>query len=181
MAWIDDCFRVVYILMLVFVLTSSFDSILQDKLEKISGVYVDVSKRYNPVNVERVVVITSCNHGFINHLHNFKCFLDRLGIKFLVMSMDHKIHEYIESNTSMTSYLMKESVVGNITMEVTEYRSKQFNLITVKKIEAVHMILLQGYDVLFADVDVAIVQDPIPLVMFPNIDYSHSVNWYCEK
>ena len=40
-------------------------------------------------------LIPGCNRGFVNHLHNFKCFMDRLGFKFLVVSMDLATHEYL--------------------------------------------------------------------------------------
>jgi hypothetical protein len=146
-------------------------------LESVAGVYKDKTKQ---IDLDKTVVITSCNHGYINHLHNFKCFADRLGINFLVMAMDPFIHEYLTKNTTIKSFLMENGVVGEVTTETTEFRSKQFNLITAKKKEAVHIILNLGYDVLFTDSDVAIVQDPLPFLRYPGIDYVHSLNYWCE-
>ena len=159
--------------------TENFDPVLFAKLQQVAGVYKEGFGIGKQRDLEKVVVITACNHGYINHLHNFKCFADRLGIKFLVMSMDSMLHDYIEHNTTMHSYLLTEGVVGNMTTETAEFRSHQFNLITVKKLESVLTIMKFGYDVLFADADIALVQDPVPLVIYPGIDYVHSVNAFC--
>lgn len=149
---------------------------LKRKLAKVAGVYKDPAKAKG---LEKTVLITGCNHGFVNHLHNFKCFADRLGMKFLVMAMDRHAHEYITKNTSMESYLMVGGAVGEVGGTATEFRSKQFNLITAKKKEAVHDILELGYDVLFSDTDVAILRDPIPYMVRANVDYAHSLNYMC--
>ena len=68
-----------------------------------TGVYMDESKITD--SIRNVVIVTGCNHGFLNHLHNFKCFLDRLGLKFLVLSLDRKTYEYIITYTNMTTFL----------------------------------------------------------------------------
>jgi hypothetical protein len=58
---------------------------------------------------------------------------------------------------------------------------KEFNLITAKKKEAVHDVLKLGFDVMFADTDVAIVQDPFSFLVYNNIDYVHSLNSICIR
>jgi hypothetical protein len=35
------------------------------------------------------------------------------------------------------------------------------------------------YDILFADTDVVLLQDPLPLVLWRGVDYVHSVNKFC--
>ena len=55
--------------------------------------------------IRNVVLVTGCNFGFLNHLHNFKCFVDRLGLKFLVLSLDRKTYDYITTYTNMTTFL----------------------------------------------------------------------------
>ena len=42
--------------------------------------------------------------------------------------------------------------------------------------EAVYGALKLGYDVVFSDVDVIILKDPIEYLFYPSIDYVHSVN-----
>lgn len=131
--------------------------------------------------IPKTVMVTACNFGFINHLHNFKCFADRLGMKFIVFALDAEAHAYIKANTSMVSYQMTSGVVGNVTGESSDFRSKQFNLITAKKKEAVHNILKLGYDVLFTDTDVALLRNPMPYLLWDNIDYVHSLNAVCTQ
>ncbi|KAJ1437426.1 nucleotide-diphospho-sugar transferase-domain-containing protein, partial [Ochromonadaceae sp. CCMP2298] len=151
---------------------------LRRQLQKVAGIYRDPAQA-KVKGLEKTVMITACNHGFVNHLHNFKCWADRLGMKFLVMAMDTEAHAYITHNTSMDSYLMVGGAVGEVTGQATEFRSKQFNLITARKKEAVHDILRLGFDVLFSDTDVALVRDPLPYVVRDNVDYAHSLNYMC--
>eukprot|EP00981_Chlorochromonas_danica_P008689 scaffold2270_cov242-Ochromonas_danica.AAC.3 len=120
-------------------------------------------------------------------------------MKFLVIVLDTQGYHYLQqfqqnnntsstsSSSSMVTYLMtgggaKEGQQTGeiITNQPTEFRSKQFNLITARKKEAVHNILQLGYNVLFSDTDVAILQDPIPYLLWKNVDYVHSVNDWCR-
>ena len=149
-----------------------------------AGVYkegTDVSKTQHRRSLNKTVIITGCNHGFLNHLLNFKCFMDRLSMKFLVIAMDLHAYSYITNNTTMISYLMNEGVVGEVTGSSQDFRSKQFNLITQKKKEAVHNVMELGYDVLFADTDVAILKDPFDFLLYDNVDYVHSLNLWCQQ
>lgn len=139
----------------------------------------------NPIDqigLEKIVVITGCNHGYLNHLHNFDCFAKRIDLKYLVIAMDRHAYEYIKENTTtLLTYHMTDGVVGEITSDSTDFRSKQFNLITAKKKEAVHRVLTLGYDVLFVDTDVAILRNPMPYLLWNNVDYVHSLNAVCVK
>ena len=58
---------------------------------------------------------------------------------------------------------------------------KNFNLIGCRKIEAVYGALKLGYDVIFSDVDIAWIRDPIDHVFIPGVDYVHSSNNGCNK
>lgn len=58
-------------------------------------------------------------------------------------------------------------------------RSKNFNLIGCRKIEAVFGALKLGYDVVFSDVDIALLHDPAPYLFFDGVDYVHSDNTGC--
>jgi hypothetical protein len=154
------------------------DHVLLKKLHEVAGVYVDETKRQG---LEKTVVITSCNYGFLNHLHNFKCFAKRLGIRFLVMSMDAKLHNHLTQHTNMISYLLRAGVVGNVSSETHGWASRFYQQITAKKTEAVHAVLVHGYDLLFADVDMAIVRDPFPYLLYPGVQYVHSTNDLCRR
>jgi len=61
---------------------------LRETLALAAGVYRDPLK--NPA-MNRTVIITGTNHGYVNHLHNFKCFMDRLKLKVLVFAMDKQV------------------------------------------------------------------------------------------
>jgi hypothetical protein len=149
-------------------------------LENVAGVYKDPAKRVG-LGLEKTVFLTGCNLGFINHLHNFKCFMDRLGIQFLVLAMDPFVHEYLVNNTNMNSYLVGGGVVGEVGTDNADFRSHQFNLITQKKKEAVHDVMELGFDVVFSDTDVAVLRDPMPSLLYKNVDYVHSLNSICTK
>ena len=152
---------------------------LISKLELVKGVYKDPNKSVK--HLHKTVMITSCNYGFLNHLMNFKCYADNLGFKFIVIAMDEFLHNYLTNHTDMVSYFMGGGVVGEVTAEAVDFRSKQFNLITAKKKECVHEVLMLGYDVLFTDTDVALFVDPIPYLLWKNVDYVHSLNAVCAR
>ena len=152
---------------------------IESVLRKVAGVFRNESagrSRYG-TSLDKTVVMTGCNYGFLNHLLNFKCFADRLNMKFLVVALDRKTHDFIRLNTTMDSIYMQ---YADVTEEATEFRSQQFNLITARKKEAVHDVLELGYDILFSDTDVAMVRDPFPYLLWDNVDYVHSLNCICK-
>ena len=154
---------------------------LQVMLAKSYGIFVDKKRQ---VGLKHTVLVTGCNYGFINHLQNFKCFADRLGLKFLVIALDERSYIHLTKHTDMNVYYMalgSDKSSDAITSDSTTFRSKQFNLITARKKEAVHDILSLGYDVIFSDTDVAILKDPTPYLLWKNVDYVHSLNAPCEK
>jgi hypothetical protein len=155
-----------------------YDAVLEQKLKETAGVYIDESKRKG---LEKTVFFTSCNYGFINHLHNFHCFAKRLGLRFLVMSMDEKLHHYIEQHTSMVSYLLHAGAVGNTSSDIQNYGNPSYHRITYKRTEAVYDVLTYGYDVLMIEVDIAIVRDPMPYILHPGIRYVHQMNTLCTR
>lgn len=172
---------VALLLVLIISVTSSDDGVenIESVLQRVAGVFYENSgkqSRYGGV-LEKTVVMTGCNHGFLNHLMNFKCFADRLDMKFVVVALDKKTHDFIRFNTTMESIYMQ---YADVTEESTEFRSQQFNLITARKKEAVHDVLELGYDILFSDTDVAIVRDPFSYLLWENVDYVHSLNCICK-
>lgn len=151
---------------------------LKAQLEKVAGVYEDAAlvQKYQ---LQKTVLVTGCNHGFLNHLFNFDCFAQRLGMKYLVVTMDASAESFLNSHTSMVTFPMLGS--NDIGTESSEFRSKQFNLITARKKAAVHSIMQLGYDVLFSDTDVALLRDPFPYLRWKNVDYVHSLNYHCDE
>ena len=155
--------------------------------------------------LRRTVLVTAANHGYLNHLRNFKCFLDRLQMKALVFALDARAHDSISRsmNDSFSSFLLlppstapAQRVHGTDAEETQQirgskqaallieessasYRTHQFHIITTRKLEAVLLVLQQGYDVLFVDVDVVLLRDPFPQLLFRNFDYASSINRRC--
>lgn len=159
-------------------LTQNEMELLKRQLDRVAGVFEDpvLVERYK---LQKTVLITGCNHGFLNHLFNFDCFAQRLGMKYLVVTMDNLVESFLTNHTSMVTFPMLGS--NDIGTESTEFRSKQFNLITARKKAAVHSIMLLGYDVLFSDTDVAMLRDPFPYLLWKNVDYVHSLNVICNE
>lgn len=157
------------------------DNSLAEVLNLGAGLYTSkLSSNYkdNHQNLDKTVLVTAFNYGYIGFLHNFKCYLDRLNLKAVVISMDVKAHEYVHEHLiNLHSYYL----TGNETVHesATEFRSKQFHVITNRKIEGVLNILKLGYDVIFVDPDIALLRDPMPYLFWQGIDYVHSVNKIC--
>lgn len=157
---------------------STLDHGLLKKLHEVAGVYKDESKRKG---LEKTVIITTSNYGYLNHLHNFKCFADRLDIRFLVLAMDIRLKNYLAEHTNMVSYLLRAGAVGNVTSNASSWQSMDYYTVVNKKTEAVYTVLSHGFDLLFAEVDIAIVRDPFPYLNYPDMHYIHSVNLFCLR
>jgi len=68
---------------------------------------------------------------------------------------------------------------GESMEEATTFRSRHFNMIVKRKKHAVYDIMRLGYHVLFSDTDVVVTRDPMPLMVWKNMDYVFSVNHIC--
>ena len=157
---------------------TSTESGLSKSLAFSAGVYRDSSS--NPL-LKKTVVITGCNHGYLPFLNNFKCFIDRLNMKVLVFSMDLRTHMHVQHK--MNSSLASFHWVGKnaIFEESADFRSEQFNFITHSKTSYTQMVLSLGYDVLFIDLDIALVRDPLPYIIWRNVDYVFTHNKICPQ
>lgn len=69
---------------------------LQTTLFQAAGVYVDTNKS-TYFSLQRTIIVTVVNYGFLNLLHNFDCFLSRLGLKYLSLSFDTHTHVYLRT------------------------------------------------------------------------------------
>ena len=109
--------------------------------------------------------------------------MDRLGLKFLVIALDQKTRHYVTdslkvSNINLTGVIESRTHVDEGSHH---FRSHQFNIISLRKMEAVYKILQLGYDVIFMDTDVILVSDPIRFLIFENVDYVHAINIFCPR
>ena len=104
--------------------------------------------------LKQTIIITACNYGYVNHLHNFKCFMDRLGFRFVVFALDGKrnwvgtfwymkiwywlflARTAVYVKTHMRSVSVYEFVGRQQVEEASSiFRTPQFNLIGELKIE----------------------------------------------
>lgn len=156
----------------------------------------------------RTVLMTSCNYGYLNHVHNFKCYLDRLGLRALLVSTDERAHEAAQrsfGSTLVSVSLANATLLGSMPTRrikgddaqrthqirsspqsalvaeegAVEYHTHGFHVVTVRKIEAVIQVLQRGYDVLFIDADVALLRDPWQHLPPSAADYVFSSNKVC--
>jgi len=67
-----------------------------------------------PDVLAKTVIVTGCNRGFVNHLQNFNCFMEKLGFKFLVVSMDRHTHEYLTTHTNMKSFYYRVNFTNHL-------------------------------------------------------------------
>lgn len=157
---------------------------LQSVVNKVSGVFRDpeLVKKYN---LERTVFIAASNYGYLNHIYNFDCFAKKLGMKYMIASLDHRLHEHLTTHTNLISYYYSKSnhpgsdrAVG---IDSASFRSKQFNLIATRKNEVVYEIMKLGYNVLFSDTDVSLLHNPFPYLLWSGVNYVHSLNNPCQE
>ena len=106
--------------------------------------------------------------------------MDRLGFKFIVLSLDSRTHAYIKENmVSVPSFELKGR--KKVQEGASLFRTSQFNLIAERKVEGVAHALRLGFNVLFADTDIALLRDPFQYLIWNNVDYVHSINHVCDK
>lgn len=148
-----------------------------------SGIYKDDTRPLqatsSPLSLNQTVVVTACNSGYLPLLLNFDCYAKRLGIKYMVFALDISLHGLIQDRYPHISSVLYSS--KKISGAASNFRSRQFNLVTNRKEEAVLCLLTLGYDAVFIDVDIAMIQDPIPKLLIPTYDYVHSVNIRCSR
>jgi hypothetical protein len=156
---------------------------LQQQLIRAAGVFVNSGEIVTKYDLEKTVFVTAANFGFLNHLLNFFCYVKRLNMKVLVVSLDKKLDDYLNSHNSsqiVSFHMQAEHGEGEVNSEAAQFRSSQFNLMTERKKEVVYDILKLGYNVMFADTDIALLEDPFPYLLWQNMDYVHSLNEPCS-
>lgn len=144
--------------------------------KEMAGYYIDKNKN---VALKNVLLIAGVNNGYKEFLRNFKCHTDSLGIKFLPISLDEGIYKYITSNNISPTYLLND-IPGRdkVQSEPSKFGGQNFNLIGCRKMEVVAAALSLGYDVIFSDVDIGYISDPINSLFFPGIGWLYYLLYY---
>jgi hypothetical protein len=114
-------FLTMLICLLVSILPVIYSQLIDPALIKavseMSGAFLVPQK-----GLEKTVIVTAANMGYLNHFMNFYCFLKKQNMKLLVVSMDDKIHAHLNklnadskrnniSEVDMMSYLMPSTGV----------------------------------------------------------------------
>lgn len=153
---------------------------------------------YYDTHISGSVVVTIANMSNLNHLRNFACFAKRIQMHFLVLAVDDSLvnamaeskHDYFSVlryhgyYTATTTNSSKTETAEAPLANTAGFQSKQLNLISLRKFEAVYDLQRLGYDVLFVDIDVIILQDVFPMLLQPalqEISYLHSMNQPCSE
>eukprot|EP01041_Mallomonas_annulata_P008706 gene8706-17989_t len=104
--------------------------------------------------------------------------MDRLHLRFLLFALDDKTYQYSKSLPDVISLPINRS---DIDESSHDFRTPVFNIISRRKMEAVYELLNMGCNVIFIDVDVVVLLDPMVLFSWENVDYIFSVNKICGK
>ena len=111
-------------------------------------------------NKDGFVLLTAVNYGYREHLLNFKCTLERVGMRdnFVVAAMDEKIYEW-GLLRGFPIYLAG-SARGRSVAEGSAFGGQGFRSVTKLKSVAVLEVLNAGYSVIWSDVDITWFQHP---------------------
>lgn len=163
------------------IFSSEQENELRRALASSAGLYLKKPEGIKSSAVEKLVLVSAANAPYVNFFDNFLCFLNRLQFKMLFLALDEKIHNHASSSgNNVVSFHWKSAGVGDINRPAL-FNTPQFHTITTKKEEGVLQILKMGYNVVFIDLDVALLRDPVPYVLWENIDYVHSLNQICPQ
>ncbi len=76
--------------------------------KEMAGYYKDPTR--NPA-LSKTIMMGGINYSYRDFYHNFKCYTDRLGIKYLPISLDQNIYEYITKNKVCSTECVRLSIL----------------------------------------------------------------------
>jgi hypothetical protein len=108
-------------------------------------------------NPDGYVLLTAVNYAYRDHLMNFKCNLERVGMvdHFVIGALDEEIYEWgVMEGLPIFPAAGKVASTGMNASRHTIYGSDAFNSITKLKSRLVLEVLNEGYSVVWSDVDI---------------------------
>jgi Nucleotide-diphospho-sugar transferase len=109
------------------------------------------------------VLLTAVNYAYREHLMNFKCTLERVGMRdhFVVAAMDRQMYEWGVLR-GLPIYLAgsAKKEESDLVVQGSEYGGAGFKSVTKLKSVAVLEVLKKGYSVVWSDVDITWFQHP---------------------
>lgn len=105
-----------------------------------------------------VVLVTPSNHGFLDFLENWELLAAQHGLKWVVLSLDHNLHELRLSQNKSTVLTSHETIATAVSWN----SKRKYKSIVCSKPRALLELMSQcpNVDFLFSDVDVAFLKDP---------------------
>lgn len=125
-------------------------------------------------SLRQTVLVVSCNYAVRDLLLNWACGAERLGLNFVLLPMDAELAAAARGLYAKLfpavyfSPMPPAGYQGGAIRPDTQsgWRKGQFNEVSYYKLAAVAAILRRGYRVVFSDVDVVFLTDPMP-TLFP--------------
>lgn len=148
-------------------------------VKQAAGVYSLPTIGHKHHKLDKTVIITTFNQGFVTFLLNFNCFMRRLRMKYVAISLDVPLsvpNDILTYHLKVAQISAREPAVDS---NASEFRSRSFNIITARKLLATIEVMQLGYDVLFCDLDVVILRDFWDLMIYRNMLYVHTLNQPC--
>eukprot|EP00581_Thalassiosira_minuscula_P007713 CAMPEP_0183709788 /NCGR_PEP_ID=MMETSP0737-20130205/5760_1 /TAXON_ID=385413 /ORGANISM="Thalassiosira miniscula, Strain CCMP1093" /LENGTH=569 /DNA_ID=CAMNT_0025937981 /DNA_START=346 /DNA_END=2051 /DNA_ORIENTATION=- len=136
---------------------------LRTFLQNVDSVLEDLKPILERVAVNNAVVILTCNHGQSELLMNFACSARRRGFdlgKVLVFPTDMETKELAEG-LGLATYYDEKNMGPLPSGEAKRYGDRNFKAMMYAKVLCVLYPLMLGYDVLFQDVDIVWIKDPL--------------------
>ena len=124
---------------------------LSMRLQRHSGLYLD--KSYAP-ELKNVLLLTAANSGYLEMLTNWECIAKRLGLDWMVISIDSDLHQHLGERSI--------SATGQEWQQAEGFFSKVgFRVIACNKIRTVADVLrATSLDIVFSDSDNVFKSDP---------------------
>jgi len=179
----------------------SDDMQLAEALRLGGGLYRPLFARKFPpdwiASLQKTVLAVSCNYAVRDVLLNWACHAERLGLNFVLLPMDAELAAAARASYAQLfpavyfSHTPPPGYQGGSIQPNTQsgWRRGQFNEVSYYKLAAVAAILNKGYRVVFSDVDIVFVSDPMPTlfpfkpgapspagVLFPLADFAYQQN-----
>jgi Nucleotide-diphospho-sugar transferase len=120
-----------------------------DNLASNAGIY---KKQRYPGYTKDVIVMVA-NYGVLDFIVNWVCSYDTSNVKFVVVSLDEKLHDHIQKYTKITS-IDGSRFNASAGSNTSNFMTGEFNTISHMTVKCIHGILSEGYNIFFTDVDV---------------------------
>ncbi len=114
--------------------------------------------------MKSTVLILSANMAYADMTCSFLCRLAKISktFKYVVIAQDTSFYDFLQAHGIPS---ISGSLIHPISTQKAEnFRSAEFNAISIAKVIAARMVLELGYNVLFSDVDIAWKKNPVPFL-----------------